>query len=218
LLFYEQVKIHSVTGDNNTLYFYTISSNGQAIAPVEKLADAFNNLSVNFSLRDFGQGSAQVDSYDLKTILCCDSEGLYLSKEYQVRKVFSIQVNEADRDPKLEPDISLYDAYFLPGNRYFILNPNAKEYQGYLVLDVATNQYAKLNYRKLNCYFSITSQDCPRMRFDFRLEPDWDVSYYRGYQPGKVNGQFTLVEVPWPQPNLRDALKAYKNTDLLGKG
>jgi hypothetical protein len=213
------VKVHSVSGNEKTSYaVYTLSFNEQPLTPIRRIEDEFKNLFVNFSAHDFEQGSTQAESADLKTIIYCNSQGLYVSKEYRVSKVFSIRVNEAEHNSKEGPDIGLWGAYFLPGDQYFIFKPYAKEYQGYLVLDVATNQYARLPYHKLDSYFSVTSRDCPLLRFDYRIEPAWDDSRRRGYRQEVVNGQYMRIELPLLQPNLRDALKACKANDASGKG
>lgn len=203
------IKIQSVTGDANRLYFYTMLSNGKTLKAVSKIESEFDKLFINFSAYSFEQGSAQVESHDLKYIMYCNAKGLYTSNDYQISKVFSIQENEEDRDFKRLPNINLNGAYFLPGNRYFIFSPSSKEYEGYLLIDVATNQYTKLPYHKLDCYFSVTTEDCHQLRYDFRIEPNWDNSNFSSSGIGWKDGKAIFIELPLPQPNLRDALKAF---------
>ncbi len=205
-----RIKTQSITGNRNSLYLYQMLCDGQPVVAIDKIEDRFDELFINFSKKDFEKGGVQVDSYDLKSILYCDPTGMYMSNHYKVSRVFSIVDDEERWYGKQAPDIDFYDAFFLPGNRFFVFKTYAHEYQGHLILDMVTNQYMKLPYKQVDAYFTVTSMDCPRMRFDFKVEPACDMSKFISRME-TVNGKTIFVEVPLPQPNLRDILKEFKN-------
>lgn len=63
--------------------------------------------------------------------------------------------------------------YFLPGNRFFIADINAKNFAGQVVIDTQTLKIMKMK-KPISFYFNINTNDCRDFIFRYEIEPHID--------------------------------------------
>ena len=202
--------------------FHTDSPKGKLSPELTLIPDIkkiFKDLYISFQTRaTFEHGGCTLQSYDLKNIIFTDRTGLYLSKLDTIDRILEVQA-KSDFEVKTMDDINLSESYFLPGNRYVIVqNVNAEEYQGSLVIDTETLTYAKVPF-KLKTYFNINTDDFQNDltldNFGFKVEPAVDMSMFYGFRTDIRNGKATIDTLNLPKPNLRDSIEDYKKRNSI---
>lgn len=129
--------------------------------------DNVTNDSIFINFRKY-KYAFQGNSHDLKKIIVVASGELFLDDSKS-----TIKLLEGKNGVRVLKGISydyLEDGYFLPGNRFFIADINAKNLKETIVIDTEIIKIMKTG-KKINFYFNVNNIDCQEFEFRYEIVP-----------------------------------------------